>query len=252
MFLLSGCVVPQKVLEPVAPEPVLSPQQFQNELQLYEQRLTQIITGIDQQQQQQQQQLMLIDANLIALSAQVEKINRWNKRMSRTVVKVEEAQKPQAPPLVEEKLLLGELELVYLDEFEHGFTAHIDLAVDLSMLKTDKVSLFERDGDQWVRFDLSLKLDSKSKGETIKTFEAKVQRMVRIKSRSNGKKAKRYPVIQVHLNIGKYQGVTNLYLGGKNKRKHALVLGRKFIKDIAIIDISQTFIQGKTRLHNSK
>jgi len=267
VFLLSGCVVTQKVLDPVDPESVLSPKQLQNELHLHEQRLTQTITGICQKHQKHQEyqvhqmhqeHLMRMDANLISLLAQVEKINDRDKQRSRTAVKVEKAQRPQAPSLTEGKLLLGERELVYLDEFEHVFTAHIDLAADSSMLKADNISVFERDGSQWVRFDLSLHGDDKSKNngkpknKALKTFETKVQRMVRIKSRSNGQKAMRYPVIRVHLSIGKYQGVTDIYLGGKNKRKHTLVLGRKFIKDIAVIDISQTFVQGKTYLHKPK
>ncbi|NOY72645.1 MAG: hypothetical protein GXP14_09765 [Gammaproteobacteria bacterium] len=251
IFLLSGCVATQKPLMPVDPEPVLSPEQLQDELLSHEQRLTQTIVGIFQQSQQSQQ-LMQIDADLNTLLAQVDKINERSKRVRRAVAKVEKAYPPKAPPLIEDKLLLGEREWVYLNEFEHVFTAYIDPGVDSSMLKVDNINLFERDGDQWVRFDVLLPGDNKSESETVKTFKLKVQRMIRIKSRSSDKKSLRYPVIQVNLKIGKYQGMTDIYLGTQGKRKHALVLGRKFLKDIAVIDISQTFIQGKTSLHNSK
>lgn len=244
--------MPQKVLDPVDPKPVLSPEQFYNELQLHEQRLMQTITGVYQNQERQYEKLMRMDADLVTLLAQVEKINNRSKRASRSKVKLKKALPPKVPSLVEEKLLLGEQELVYIDEFAHIFTAHIDPAIDSSMLKADNLDLFERDGDQWVRFNLSLKSDNKSENGTDKTFEAKVRRMIRIKSRTKGQKSMRYPVIRVHLKVGKYQGVTDVYLGIQNKRKHTLILGRKFIQDIAVIDISQTFIQGKTRLHNSK
>lgn len=251
VFLLSGCVATQKLPVPVDPEPVLSPEQFQDELFLHEQRLTQTIASICQQSQQ----LMKMDTSLNTLLTQVEDINERSKRVRRAVAKVEQAypHPPKAlPPLIEDKLLLGEREWVYLNEFEHAFTAYIDPGVDSSMLKADNINLFERDGDQWVRFDVLLTGKNKSKSEAVKTFKLKVQRMIRIKSRSSGQESLRYPVIQVNLNIGKYRGMTDVYLGTQGKRKHTLVLGRKFLKDIAVIDISQTFIQGKTSLHNSK
>jgi len=252
MFLLSGCVAPQKVLDSVKPEPVLSSEQFYNELHLHEQRLVQTITGIYQNQEHQYEKLTRMDADLAALLAQVKTLNDRSQRVPRSEVKPKKALQLTAPSLAEKKLLLGELELVYIDEFAHLFTAHVDPAIDSSMLKVDNLGLFERDGDEWVRFNLFLKGDDQSENKTDKTFEVKVKRMIRIKSRTNGKQPVRYPVIRVHLNVGKYQGVTDVYLIMKNKRKHTLVLGRKFIKDIAVIDISQTFIQGKTRLHNSK
>lgn len=252
VFLLSGCAATQKVLAPVVapkPKPVLSQEQFQSGLQLHEQRLTHTITDICQQSEP----LMQIDANLTTLLMQVEKINERSKRVRRAVAKVEKAHPPQIQPsIIEDKLLLSELERVYLGELKHVFTAHIDPGVDSSMLKVDNINLFERDGKQWVRFDLLQKTDKKTDETAVETFEIKVQRMIKIKSRSSEHKAMRYPVIRVNLNIGQYQGVTDIYLGVQNKRKHALVLGRKFIKDIAVIDISQTFIQGKTSLHNSK
>jgi len=252
MLFLSGCVAPQKILDPVDPKPALSPEQFYNELHLHEQRLVQTMTGIYQDQKHQYEKLTRMDADLAALLAQVKKLNDRSQRVPRSEVKSKKVLPLKAPSLDEKKLLLGELELVYIDEFAHIFTAHIDPAIDSSMLKVDNIGLFERDGDEWVRFNLFLKSDDQSESKTDKTFEVKVQRMIRIKSRTNGNQPVRYPVIRVHLNVGKHQGVTDVYLMMKNKRKHTLVLGRKFIKDIAVIDISQTFIQGKTRLHNFK
>lgn len=75
------------------------------------------------------------------------------------------------------------------------------------------------------------------------TYESKVVRFVRIKQ--EGDVDDRRPVIHAHLKIGKYSAETDLNLTDRSHLDYPLLLGRKFIKDIAVVDVSQQFIHGK-------
>ena len=78
----------------------------------------------------------------------------------------------------------------------------------------------------------------------MQTFESKVERFVRIKQ--DGDENDRRPVIHAHLQIGNYKAETDLNLVDRSHLDYQLLLGRKFMQDIAVVDVGQTFVHGKT------
>jgi len=140
------------------------------------------------------------------------------------------------------KFLLGAEENVYIDEIKGNFNTRIDTGAESSSLDSRNIILFERDGKQWVLFDVY----TDGAEAPAQTFESKVERFVRIKQDSD-EKSDRRPVIHAHLKIGKYKAETDLNLVDRSHLEFPLLLGRKFMQDIAVVDVGQTYIHGKKK-----
>ena len=146
----------------------------------------------------------------------------------------------KCPETLGDKFLLGEVEYVYVEKFKSYFNTRIDTGAESSSIDARNIILFERNGDQWVRFDVH----TKGENAPAQTFESKVERFVRIKQEADGADDRR-PVIRAHLRIGKYSAETDLNLTDRSHLEYPLLLGRKFMKDIAVVDVSQSYINGK-------
>lgn len=142
--------------------------------------------------------------------------------------------------LTGEKFLLGEAESVYIDEVKTKFATRIDTGAESSSLDARNIVLFERNGVEWVRFDVM----TNGPDQPGDTHESKVERFVRIKQDSQTGDDRR-PVIHAHLKIGKYSAETDLNLTDRSHLDYPLLLGRKFMKDIAIVDVGKIYIHGK-------
>jgi hypothetical protein len=141
-----------------------------------------------------------------------------------------------------EKFLLGEVESVYVDELKVKFATRIDTGAVSSSLNAQNIVEFERDGEKWVRFDVLVN----GPDQPGNTFEFKLQKRVRIKQDAESESDRR-PVIHAHLKIGKYEAETDLNLTDRSHLDYPLLLGRKFMKDIAIVDVGQIYIHGKAK-----
>ena len=177
------------------------------------------------------------------LTAQIDELKA---NVAQLNVKEEKAVVPvvapvQCPPSpIGDKFMLGAIENVYVDEVKASFETRIDTGAESSSLDARNIILFERDGSQWVRFDVFTQGDK----QPAQTFESKVERFVRIKQDAEDKSDRR-PVIHAHLEIGQYKAETDLNLSDRSHLEYPLLLGRKFMQDIAVVDVGQTFIHGK-------
>ncbi|NRD73933.1 ATP-dependent zinc protease [Shewanella sp. VB17] len=140
------------------------------------------------------------------------------------------------------KFILGSVEKVFVEEVKANFNTRIDTGAESSSLDARNIILFERDGKQWVRYDV-FTLGEKAPAQT---FESKVERFIRIKQDADSQ-ADRRPVIHAHLQIGKYTAETDLNLVDRSHLDFPLLLGRKFMQDIAVVDVGQTYIHGKKK-----
>ncbi|WP_051252403.1 ATP-dependent zinc protease family protein [Ferrimonas kyonanensis] len=140
-----------------------------------------------------------------------------------------------------DKLILGEVERTYVQEVGMEFETRVDTGAESSSIDARNITLFERDGKQWVRFDVP----NREAPETeAKTIEAKVERIAQIKKGAADGKQER-PVIRARLKIGDYVADTELNLNDRSHLDYPLLLGRKFIKDIAVVDVSRSHVQSK-------
>ncbi|ACJ29092.1 Conserved hypothetical protein [Shewanella piezotolerans WP3] len=196
-----------------------------------------IVNAIDACKSQQAASMTTLSEQLAQLDAKVSTLKQQEKPA--VVPVVAPAQCPPSP--LQGKFILGAVEDVFVDELKASFNTRIDTGAESSSLDAHNIILFERDGNQWVRFDV---FTSGAK-QPAQTFESKVERFVRIKEADD--KTDRRPVIHAHLEIGKYKAETDLNLTDRSHLEFPLLLGRKFMQDIAVVDVGQTFIHGKKK-----
>ena len=195
----------------------------------------QMVSTIKMQYKHQDQELKSLTDQIAKLTSQ---INHTHRSIEQKVVTIPMPAK--CPETLGDKFLLGQVEYIYVDELKTSFNTRIDTGAASSSIDARNIILFERDGNQWVRFDVY------TKGENNKptTFESKVARFVRIKQDPTNHEDRR-PVIRAHLKIGQFSAETDLNLTDRSHLEYPLLLGRKFMKDIAVVDVGQTYINGK-------
>jgi hypothetical protein len=234
--LLSGCAIPQQV------QKVPSLTQADLNLSLANSEAN-IIEALADQCMSHTSQVSALSGNMQQLTSQVttamaQKPKTIYLPAPAKVVAPVVQQCPES--LTGEKFLLGEVESVYIDEVKTKFATRIDTGAESSSLDVKNIVLFERNGVEWVRFDVM----TNGPDQPGNTYESKVERFVRIKQDASLGDDRR-PVIHAHLKIGKYSAETDLNLTDRSHLDYPLLLGRKFMKDIAIVDVGQIYIHGK-------
>lgn len=139
------------------------------------------------------------------------------------------------------KLVVGETEEVWLDALNDNFTARIDTGATTSSLSAQDVTVFERDGKPWVSFSMAHEgIDERLEIETP------LVRYVRIRQASADEPERR-PVIALTMRLGPLSEKTEFTLTDRSQMSYSVLLGREFLKDIAVVDIARKNVQGKPK-----
>lgn len=136
------------------------------------------------------------------------------------------------------KLILGETEWIYVDEASTVFDSRIDTGATTSSISATDITVFEREGKRWVKFKIPLS-DKKSLD-----VEAPFVRYVVIRQASAATRDKR-PIVRMTLQIGNLTEKAEFSLRDRSEMDYVLLLGREFIKDVAVVDVSREYVQGK-------
>ncbi|BDM64104.1 hypothetical protein NFHSH190041_15560 [Shewanella sp. NFH-SH190041] len=225
--LLSGCAMTAK--QPKGPIPV----DAETLNQSLSQNTAQLKSELDKVDAQQSKTLAALQGQVSALQLAIDGLKQPEETK---IVEVP----AKCPETLGDKFLLGQVEYIYVDELKASFNTRIDTGAESSSLDARNIVLFERDGNQWVRFDVHTHGDK----APAQTFESRVERFVRIKQDADTQDDRR-PVIRAHLKIGRYAAETDLNLTDRRHLEYPLLLGRKFMKDIAVVDVGQSYIHGK-------
>ncbi len=170
---------------------------------------------------------------------------------------------PADPLNLGDKFVLGEVERVYIQEVGQAFDARVDTGAVTSSITATNIRLFERNGEQWVRFDIpnsevaipeegadpaaqepAPEAEANGEAEAAPpaiTVEAKVARFVNIKKASS-EETQRRPVIRTRIRLGDYVTEAEMNLTDRTHMEYPVLLGRKFFKDIAVVDVSRKYI----------
>lgn len=146
-------------------------------------------------------------------------------------------QRCEIPPVVlqDERMIVGEVEWVTLLPPRLILTARIDTGARSSSLHAANLTSFERDGDDWVRFELSV-------GDRTETFERPVLKYVRVFQQSD-KQGTRRPVVEMRVNVGNVSDTFEFTLADRAHLKYEMILGRNFLTDLALVDVGQRYVQ---------
>ncbi|CAH1536481.1 ATP-dependent Zn protease [Vibrio rotiferianus] len=157
-------------------------------------------------------------------------------------VKPEVKPKPEKPPKVTKtpdgKLVLGAEEWVYVPAIDQTFKARIDTGATTSSISATDIVPFERDGKDWVQFKIDVN------GKASKEFKLPVERWAKIKQSSSDEVDKR-AVVVAYIQVGDMNEQTEFTLAERGHMKFPILLGRSFFRDVAIIDVSQKYVQKK-------
>lgn len=136
------------------------------------------------------------------------------------------------------EVVLGEVEKVTIDAINQSFDARVDTGAATSSLNAVDIQEFERNSKNWVRFHLSA---GDEVAKDAPWIEAPILRYVRIRQ-ANTEEAERRAVIELWVKLGDIHEKTPFTLADRSQMSHPILLGREFIRDIAVVDVSKKFI----------
>ena len=134
-----------------------------------------------------------------------------------------------------DKMLLGELERVWIEPPGATLTARIDTGASSSSLHAEELIGFERDGDDWVRYNILV-------NNAALPVEAQVARYVRVYQQADADGSRR-PVVNLRIRLGDVQDTFEFTLADRSHLDYQIILGRNFLTDMALIDVGKKFIQ---------
>ncbi|WP_252108761.1 MULTISPECIES: ATP-dependent zinc protease [unclassified Halomonas] len=149
----------------------------------------------------------------------------------------------ESQPVQTSKTVLGRSEWVGFPAIGTYLKARIDSGASTSSLSASDITRFERDGEDWVRFKLALN-DEDVAVERVKDewVEAPIQRRVRI-VQASGEESR--PVISLLMTLGPIRENVEFTLNDRTHLDFPVLLGRRFMMDIATIDVAQTYIHDR-------
>jgi hypothetical protein len=183
-----------------------------------------------------------------ALTADIREVGSLLRRLRQDVASLEARDKD--PVIIREecevnevqdsKTLLGRSEWIGLPSIGTYLKARVDSGANTSSLSASEITRFERDGENWVRFKLALNDDDvvvdRVRNEWV---EAPIIRRVRI-VQASGEESR--PVISLLMTLGPIRENVEFTLNDRTHLDYPVLLGRRFMMDIATIDVAQTYL----------
>ena len=150
------------------------------------------------------------------------------------------------PVMAAEPTLYGRYEYIQLPEIGETFKAKMDTGALTASLSAKDIELFQRDGDDWVRFRLA------TKGASNKVYEHKVSRISKIKGRSDGEDddevvdPTKRPVVDLELCLGDEKRTVEVNLVDRSHFNYPLLIGAKALREFgAAVNPARRFTADK-------
>jgi len=137
------------------------------------------------------------------------------------------------------KDIIGAIEWIYIDPPGQHFQARVNSNADTSSMSAGELVEFERDGEDWVRFNL--------RHETMDGSVELVRPVIRwaLVRRGAEEEADRRPVIELDIRLGEQLHTTEFALTDPGRVNYPVLLGRAFLMDLYIVDVSRSFTHGR-------
>jgi len=257
IVFLPGCTSFQE-----GPEPPLTGAQFEERVATLEQRLLHRLTRSDEQRhgdiqrlsgQLKDQAAMLRDR----LADVEERVSHHAIRLRRMKAILKASRSPReetaeaengpevikvGDPALSELLTLGRAEWVGFPTLDLVLQARIDSGAETASLSATEMQEFEREGEDWIRFRLGLseKEHEIPEGAKPPRIEAPIVRRVRI-IQASGSSSR--PVVRLPLQLGPITQRVEFTLEDRTRLSYPVLLGRRFLMDLAVIDVSRKFVR---------
>lgn len=236
--LISGCALTQS--PPPEPTPTLHPQAFEARLAELEQQLTARceLQQVAFERQVEQTRALFTEVREVSnltrhLRADVEQLGDEPAVITAQCDKAVDSQ-------LSDKTVLGRNEWIGLPDIGTYLKARVDSGANTSSLSAKDITRFERDGENWVRFKLALRDDDVVVDQVRDEWiEAPVVRRVRVMQAAGNDSR---PVISLPMTLGPIQEQVQFTLNDRSHLNYPVLLGRRFMMDIAMIDVSQSYV----------
>ncbi|SKA52335.1 ATP-dependent zinc protease family protein [Enterovibrio nigricans] len=136
------------------------------------------------------------------------------------------------------KLIMGEKEWVKVDTVGVTLKARVDTGATTSSISAIDIQSFKKEGKKWVKFRLA------HDGRESREIERPVVRIVRIIQSSAEGYDRRY-VVELPITIGDVTETTQFTLRDRQHLIFPVLLGRSYLKGIAMVDVSRKYVQPK-------
>lgn len=138
----------------------------------------------------------------------------------------------------QKKITIGRIEKIDLPKLSlYNLDAKIDSGAYTSSLHCHDIEQFEKDGVDWVKFYV-LDPDHPEYEETL--FECPVYKVKRVRS-SNGQIEERV-IIKQKTRFSRHKRTMELSLTNRSEMKFPVLIGRKFLKGLFIVDVSKKYL----------
>lgn len=266
LLLLTGCqLLPAQKDNP----PAVTKEELQTSSQILQNNFQQGLEALEQRQLTSHKQQAQEIRNLRALLKEYQQENLLFQRQH--TFQIEQLGRLLAPDLSDSaaqgltinnpitevvqndgKLLLGEYEWVLLPTQQLVLPARIDSGANTSSLHAINLQQFERDGKTWVRFETHYQPESNQPENDQPAFEATIEApLVRKVNVTQATGSETRPVIVLPLQLGALTQPVEFTLTDRSNLTFPILLGRRFFMDIAVIDVSKTYMQGKPEIVNN-
>ncbi|QOR38871.1 ATP-dependent zinc protease [Billgrantia diversa] len=236
-LLISGCA-----LTPDSePEPTLSPAAFETRIDQLEHQIALSCdrpeaNAADQRQAEMLAELRDAGTTLRHLRGDIERLEQRG-----DAPKVVPAEcNDELSATLSAKEMVGRSEWIGLPEVGTYMRARVDSGANTSSLSATEITRFERDGEDWVRFKLGLNEDDvvvdSVRDEWI---ERPIERRVRILQAAGSESR---PVVSLLMTLGPIRETVEFTLNDRTHLNYPVLLGRRFLMDIALIDVAEDYI----------
>jgi len=183
-------------------------------------------------------ELVRLNNTIIGLRENQNRLLAQAEKQAREAERQAEKQAEPVPAIPSDTLILGSIEKVEIDALNAKVEARVDTGAETSSLNAVDIQEFERNGKAWVRFHID---DSVTKPEDRLWIEAPVMRHVRIRQ-SSSEQTERRAVVRLWIQLGPLRQQTEFTLADRSEMTHPMLLGREFLQDIALVDVSKTYL----------
>ena len=149
-----------------------------------------------------------------------------------SVVQVNHAKEPA-------RIISGWIENVRIENLDFKVKAKLDTGAKTSSVHAKNIETYSKDGEKWVRFSVVLK-NSKNDDVNVITLEKKYIRSVRIKNHNDMDDERYVVMLDICFNGRTYNSEFNL--SDRKGFLYDVLLGRKFLKNTAIVDAKNEFL----------
>lgn len=148
----------------------------------------------------------------------------------RTAPQCTPAPRQSSPTGALDKKVVGGTERVLLSDLGIILQARVDTGSATSQIDAREIEFFERNGEEWVRFEVSMPGSEE---------RLEVERPRLRGGRASDEDGGRRPVVEMRITMGSLTQMAELTLVNRSESDYPLVVGRNILRDLMLVDVAR-------------